>query len=171
MTQDHLSDPFNESNMVKPNFMKFGKIGDYIVGTLTNRNEVKDKFSKENKNKIQYTVKVDVGEYHDPKTGEVVTLEPGAMFIVTGKAFDPNQASRSIFDQDMATLKLGQKLGLKFLEEKDTGAPQPAKIIKLFTYKDPNDPTKKLMDKEWMVDEGLIMGEGEESKDVQESFS
>lgn len=126
-----LDDFFNPKNAVKTNRMSFGKEGDFIKGTLTEVRVIDDQFSQVPNAKVHvYEIMVDVAKFHvldDKKNVVEPAIEPekGEFYVIFGK---------KTIDDQMRKIKLGQVVGLRFMElkaSKNKGF-NPAKIIRVF---------------------------------------
>jgi len=138
-------DLFSEDNELTSSFMKWGQAGDHIVGTLVSTRETDDQYNPGETQKI-YDIKVDKGEFHGIDEKKIIndptTLVAGEVWSVGGK---------SSIDSQMARIQLGQKVGLKFTEEKPAAQKghANAKVIKVYTKTPPQ------MDEEWLAENGL----------------
>lgn len=123
----------SEENEATNNFLKWGDIGDYVFGTLTSKKQVPSTL-EDRRGEMQwvYEIKVKEGEYHDidSKTklpiGDAIVLNEGDVISVGG---------RSMYDNRMARVKVGQMVGLKFTEvlEATKKGRSDTKRIKTFT--------------------------------------
>lgn len=137
----------DESNEAKNNFVGFNEVGDYILGTLTSRKQVESTLpDRAGEMQWVYEFKVRDAQYHlldDKKKviDEVVAPEEGEIVSVGG---------RKVIDSRMARVKVGQVVGLKFVEELEakTRGYNPTKLIKVFTPK--GDDGEFEMDTEWL---------------------
>lgn len=121
-------DIWDDSNEVKTTTVSWGKVGDNIQGTLVGAREVETTFGP----RVLFEVKADTGVFHD---GDVKTeISQDEVWGVWGKD--------QILTSSLQRLKFGQKVGLKFVEEKKSKFGNPAKIVKVFTTGE--------MDKEWL---------------------
>lgn len=121
-------------NEVKSQWIKWGKVGDWIRGTLTDVREMEN----QNADRAGEMVKVyefiaSGGSFHFfEKVNGVVTvdeqptlLEKGSIWTVGGKAGIDNQ---------MRNVKIGQTFGMRFAEEKPNAKNKsysPTKVIKV----------------------------------------
>jgi hypothetical protein len=138
-------DDFGSENEVKSNWVKFSKIEDKVLGTLTRITESESQFNPGEKVK-NYEIKADYGSFHtidDMKkvVEPAVELVPGEFWMIGGKAS---------IERQMANIKIGQKVGFKFVDEKPskTKGFAPSKLIKVFTPK--NDDGSYKMDEEFL---------------------
>ena len=58
-------DIFNEKNEVKSNWVKWGKEGDWISGTLVSKRVAKNQLKEGSPDQIIYELKTSGGEFHD----------------------------------------------------------------------------------------------------------
>ncbi len=126
----------NDANAVQSNWMKFTvEMEDKVFGTLIEKRQMKSTLPGAGGKLVNvYEIKVDMGSYHvldDKKkvVDEPVVLNAGDFVSVGGNA---------IIDRQMTNMKVGQKIGLKFIESKpsNTKGFAPAKIVKVFAPKD-----------------------------------
>ena len=149
MAKTKWDDPENEATN---SFVSWGQPGDFVLGTLTAVKDVKSTLP-DRVGELQkvYTVKVKECEYHtlDEKKRVVetpVVPESGTIVSVGGRAG---------IDGRMATVKIGQVFGLKFINEEPskTKGYNPTKIIKVFTPKGADGSFE--MDADFMVERKL----------------
>lgn len=146
----------SESNEVESNWVKFNiseeaapGAADKIFGTLIGKRTQKSKMQgKEGEVENVYDLKADMGQFHalDEKKKiipEPIIIEPGSFWTVGGK---PS------IDAQMCNIKIGQKIGFKFIDEKEpkTKGWNPAKSIRVYAPKNA-DNTGPLMDEEWLA--------------------
>lgn len=126
----------DEYKEIQPKTFKFGAVGDYIAGTLTDVSKTSspDKYGKTSH---IYSVLADEGSFlgstKNEKTGKY-TLNAESTVIDKGEQY-------SIFISDdkgvvigkMKDIKLGQKFKIQFTEIKPTTKGNDAKIIKVFS--------------------------------------
>jgi len=137
-------------NEATNSFVSWGKVGDYVLGTLTGRKQVASTLpDKKGEMQTIYEVKVKECSYHllDDKKQPIDPPEQpdaGDMISVGG---------RKTIDSRMARVKLGQVVGLKFVEEvpAKTKGYNATKVIKVFTPKD--ESGEFLMDAEWLAEQ------------------
>ncbi len=131
MSKDNWEDSAKE---VQNSWMKFNvPMEDKVKGTLIAKRTMKSTLpGAEGKLVNIYELKADMGVYHtldDKKkvVDEPVTLNEGDFVSVGGTA---------VIDRQMSNIKVGQKVALKFLEEKPskTKGFAPAKIVKVYTF-------------------------------------
>lgn len=139
-------DPENEA---QNNFFKWGKVGNYIFGTLISKKQVPSTLEgKENTLQWIYEVKVKEGAYNDmdeDKKALEPTIELSADDII-------NVGGRAMYDSRMARVKVGQIFGLKFTEtlKATKKGRSDTKLIKTFTPR--GDDGEFLMDKEFLME-------------------
>lgn len=148
----------DESNEAQNNFVSWGKVDDFVFGTLIGIREVESTLpDKKGEKQLIYDVKVEECKYHqlDDKKNPIEPAEEpqaGEMVSVGG---------RKTIDSRMARVKLGQKFGLKFTEEipAKTKGYNATKLIKVFTPKDAQG--NYWMDEEWVANQN----DGDDVKD------
>lgn len=138
----------SEENVVQSNWVKFNvPLEDKVFGTLIGKRQMKSSMAgKEGQLVNVYELKADEGSYHvldDAKkvVAEPVVVEPGSFLSVGGTA---------VIDRQMQNIQIGQKVGLKFIEEKPskTKGFAPAKIVKVYAPK--NEDGSPVVDTEFM---------------------
>jgi len=138
-----MTDVFDDKNEVKPSWIKWGKVGDVISGTLADVTERESNLPGA-KGEMQtiYDIKVEKGSFHDIIDGKVAKnateLAEGEVWKVGGKK-----------GLDLRRVRLGQKIGLKYTEEvpPQTSGYNAFKLVKLYTAGE--------MDKEWCEANGI----------------
>ena len=123
---------FDGDSEVKSSFVKFGKIGDKIVGTLIGRRQVPNQLL-ETAGAMQwlYELKVKEGSFHNiidkVVDKEATVLEKDTVWTVGGKA---------AIDNAMRNAKIGQIVGFNFVEEKapKVSGYNPTKVIKVHSF-------------------------------------
>ncbi len=141
-----------QSNWVKWNV----PIEDKILGTLVAKRQVKSTMAgKEGELVWIYELKADVGSFHglDEKKKlieEPVTVNAGEIWSVGGKAG---------IDAQMRNVKIGQKVGFKFIDEQPakTKGFNPSKNIKVYTPK--NEDGSFQMDQEFLAAQNPLADE------------
>lgn len=150
--KENIMDDFDEANEVTSNFVSFNvPLEDKIMGTLIAVREVKSTLpTKAGKMEKVYDLKVDYGSFHKLDKKKKLIEEP-----VVVNENEVWSVSKESLDSAMRNVKIGQKVGFKFMEEKEAKQVgfNPAKIIKVFTPKNENNTYK--MDKEWLEENGL----------------
>jgi hypothetical protein len=146
---------FDSKNELKANFIKWGKIGDYIVGTLVRVFSMPDSYAKvPGTMKNVYEIKASEGFFNNIEnkklTGETTTINVGDLYCVDGNG---------AFRAQMESIKVGQIIGVKFIEERPAKDPKnfDAKITKVYAPKGP-DGVKPLMDEEWLKESASVEG-------------
>ncbi len=126
----------SDENLVQSAWMKFNvEMEDKVFGTLLEKRTMKSTLpGAEGKLVNVYEMKVDQGSYHvldDKKrvVDEPIVLNAGDFISIGGTA---------VIDRQMTNIKVGQKIGLKFIESKPskTKGFANAKVVKLFAPKD-----------------------------------
>lgn len=125
----------SKENESTNNFVGFNEIGDYVLGALLSAKQVPSTLpDKQGEMQWVYEIKVRECSYHllDEKKRvipDAVEPEEGEIVSVGG---------RKVIDSRMARIKVGQIVGLKFVEELEakTRGYNPTKLIKVFTPKD-----------------------------------
>jgi hypothetical protein len=148
-------DIFDAENEVKSSFIQWGKPGDHIVGTLVDKREVENQLAdKAGTMQTIYELLVEKGEYHIIKEDKSIdekatTLNPSDIWSIGGKA---------AIDSQMRNVKIGQKVGMKYMEEvpSKTKGYNPTKVIKIYTSGE--------MNQEWL-DAQDPDGAGQAAKD------
>jgi hypothetical protein len=139
----------SEDNEVTSNWVKFNvPMEDKIFGTLIAKREMKSSIpGKENETVAVYDLKADMGIFHEADEKKVVIPEPitinaGDIWSIGGKAG---------IDAQMRNIKVGQKIGFKFIDEKPskTKGFAPAKNIRVYAPK--NDDGTPQMDDEFLA--------------------
>lgn len=140
----------SDENQVKSNWVKFNvPMEDKIMGTLIAKRQIKSQIKdKENELVWVYDIKADEGSFHvlDEKEAvvpEPVLIESGAFYTVGGK---------ETIDKQMLNVKVGQKVGMKFLDVKPSKNKgfKPHKNIRVYTPR--NDDGSFVMDEEWIAE-------------------
>ena len=123
-------DPFDGMNEAKSTIMKFGKVGDWFKGTLTdNTREIENTLSGKGDMQRIFEFKGIGGSLHGI-TNKVVNetpdeITPGTFYSFFAKSFMKDQ---------LKAAKIGQIIGLRFTEEKKATKPgfNNTKIIKVY---------------------------------------
>ena len=140
-----MSNIFDEKNEILSTRVSWGKVGDSISGTLIDKRMVPDQF-KVGEEVSVYDIKAEGGSFHQivkkVVSPEATTINPGEIWAVFG---------RGALEQQMRRIKLGQKIGLKFTEERETKKGNDQKIIKVYTSGE--------MDTEWLESQEVSAGE------------
>ena len=136
MTKTSTTSWDSAENEAKNSFVSWGKIGDYVYGTLLKVKQVKSTLpGKEGQMQNVYEVKVKQCSYHnldDNKQPMETPETPAEGDIVS-------VGGRSATDSRMSHVKIGQIFGQKFVEElpAQTKGFNKTKVIKVFVPKDP----------------------------------
>ena len=137
----------SDENEATNNFLKWGDVGDFVLGTLISKKQVPSTL-EDRKGELQwiYEVKVKEGQYHDMDAKKnpiepVIELNEGDIINVGG---------RSMYDSRMARVKVGQIFGLKFTEvlPAKSKSRSDTKLIKTYTPK--GDDGEFQMDTEFL---------------------
>lgn len=139
----------DEGNEVQSNWVKFNvPMEDKIFGTLIAKRIMKSTIpGKEDEDVNVYDLKADMGSFHeldDTKKiiPEAVTVNAGEIWSIGGKTG---------IDAQMRNIKIGQKIGFKFIDEKPskTKGFAPAKNIRVYAPK--NEDGTPQMDEEFLA--------------------
>lgn len=130
MEQDPI---FNDSNEVKVEYnnIKFGKLGDWFKGTLTdNTRQIPNNLSPKKEMQTIFEFKANGGSIHEIEKKQVAAK---ATVIVKGDFWSFITSKPSILKQ-LQKAQLGQVIGLRFAEIKKATQPgyDDAKIIKVY---------------------------------------
>jgi len=140
----------DEGEEVPSNWITWGvPVEDKVLGTLISKRTMKSTFpGKEGELVNIYEMKVDEGTFHtvDDKKNPVqpaVIIESGEIYNIGGKA---------MIDRQMKNIKVGQKIGMKFIEEvaSKTKGFAAAKVVKVYTFK--NDDGTVKMDEAFLAE-------------------
>jgi len=147
-----MRDDFDEVNEVISNFVSFNvPLEDKIMGTLIAVREVKSTLpSKAGKMEKVYDLKADYGSFHKLNKNKKLIEEP--VIVNEGEIWS---VSKESLNAPMRNVKIGQKVGFRFKEEKESKTPgfNPSKRITVFTPKN-EDGTPK-MDQAWLEENNL----------------
>ena len=139
----------SEENEVASNWMSWGvPVEDKIFGTLIAKRTMKSQLpGKEGELVNVYELKADKGFMHklDAKKNPI---EPG-IEIAEGDIY--NIGGKAGIDTQMRNIKVGQKVGFKFIDETEskTRGFAPSKNIKVFAPKNADGTPQ--MDEEWLA--------------------
>lgn len=129
---------FNEDNAVKSNWVKFGKINDFIKGTLIDVREMTSTMPGKEGQKVKvYELLTHAGSFHDMDENKN-PVEP-AIVINEGEYW--NVGGKVGIDTQMRNVKLGTIVGMRFADEKPskTKGFSATKIIRIYVGgQDPN---------------------------------
>lgn len=144
----------DESNEVQSNWVKFNVShetnkddADKIMGTLISKRQMKSTIpGKEGELVWVYELKADSGSFHDIDVKKKV-IEP-AVIVKAGEIW--SVGGKTGIDTQMRNIKIGQKVGFKFMDEKPskTKGFAPAKNIRVYAPK--GDDGQAQMDAEWL---------------------
>ncbi len=142
-------------NEVQSNWMKFNvPLEDKIFGTLIAKRQIKSTMpGKEGEMVNVYEVKASENtSFH--VLDEKKKVVEGAVEINIGDVY--SVGGTKVIDNQMRNIKLGQAIGLKFIEEQPskTKGFAPAKIVKVFAPK--NDEGGPLMDDAWLAENQTV---------------
>lgn len=143
----------DESNEVQSNFIKWGAPGDFIVGTLMSTRKRKSTLpGKDGEMQSVYDIKVRECEYHDIDekkrvSDDATVIDAGAIISVGGRA---------TIDTKMSRAKIGQIVGLKFIEEVEskTRGYNATKVIRVYLPKN--------VDGGYEMDEEVVAAQADE---------
>ena len=124
------NDQFNGMEEVRLNQIKFGKVGDWIRGTLTdNTREIENKLSGKHEMQTIYEFKILGGSFHN-----IVDKvpQPEATIPVVGDYY--SYFAKGVTRNQLRKAKLGQIVGLRFDEDRPSNQPgfNNTKIIKVY---------------------------------------
>lgn len=143
-----MKDVFDESNEVPSNWVKFNvPQEDRIFGTLIDKRQIKSQLpGKEGELAWVYEMKADYGSFHEQDDKKKVVEEP--VVINAGEVW--SVGGKESIDVQMRNIKLGQKIGFKFVDElpSKTKGFAPAKRIKVYAPKNADNTYQ--MDEEWL---------------------
>ena len=124
---DAIFDPKNE---VKQSIIKFGKVGDWIKGTLTDDTRiVPNKLNPAKGDQRVYEFKIKGGQFHDINDkvvdDEPTVLNVGDFYVIYGNKVMQSQLKNS---------KIGQVIGIRFSDSKPNSQPgyDDTKIIRVY---------------------------------------
>lgn len=128
---DNKQDIFDESNEVKSQWIKWGKVKDFIEGTLVDIREMESQLPDQVGKMVKlYEIRANSGSFHElddkkQPVAEATVLEKGDIWTIGGKIG---------IDAQMRNAKIGQTIGMRFVEEKPskTKGFNPSKVIKVF---------------------------------------
>lgn len=122
---------------VKNSWVKFNKIGDYVIGTLISVREIDSQLPAQKGQKVRvYEVKTDEGSFHDIDDKKQV-IEP-AVTINADEIWNIGGGSKEKpagIDSQFRNIKLGQKIKVEFTKELEpkTKGFSPTKVKQVFT--------------------------------------
>lgn len=138
---------YDDQNVVKSVWVKWGKVGDHISGTLIDVREINSTLPGKEGTRVKvYELKAAEGEFHNINEQKqpiepAVTVEAGEIYLIGGKIG---------IDAQMRRIKIGQIVALKFTDEKPSKQKgfNPLKIVKVYS--------EGVMDTEWLEGTGEI---------------
>lgn len=136
----------SEENEAKNSFLKWGDVGDKILGTLVSKKQVPSTL-EDRKGEMQWVYEIKVREcvYHemDKKGNPTDEITPDAGDIIS-------VGGRAMIDSRMARVKRGQVVGLKFTEllPAKSKTRSDTKLIKVYLPK--GDDGEFEMDEEFL---------------------
>jgi len=137
---------------VQSNWLRWGKVGDTIKGTLIAVRSMKSTLpGKVGQDVAIYEIKASEGEFHNMDTKTKAAIEP-AIKIEEGDIF--NIGGKPMIDKQMRNIKLGTKIRIRFTEEqaaKNAGF-SDLKVIKVFIVRD--ESNQPVMDQAWLDEQG-----------------
>lgn len=153
-----MSDFFSDDNALaangnpyfKPTEVGKDRVRGYLVRKSFRKNDMKSKGQGTEFWQRVYTLLVKEGEEYkawkpgkDDDAGEFVTVKAGELIDVYGRmlARDPVEGKKCSIIQGIEEAPLGMMVGVLYFEDRDTGQPQKAKILKPFG--DPRDVNKE----------------------------
>ena len=135
-------------NEVTSNWIKFYvPLEDKVFGTLIAKRTMKSAIpGKEDEDVNVYELRADMGSFHNLDDSKKVIPEP----IVINANEVWSIGGKNSIDVQMRNVKVGQKVGFKFMDEKPskTKGFAPAKNIKVYAPK--NDDGTPQMDTAWL---------------------
>lgn len=147
-------DDYNEDDVMQSPWMRWGKVGDALYGTLIRvfkKTQVSLKTGQEEEVTV-YELKCDGGSYHQLDDNKkpitpAIEINEGELYKV---------ADHFTIHDVMKNVKLGQKLKIAFTETKASQKKgnAPMKIRKVYS--------KGNMDEEWLTEQEKALGEEQE---------
>ena len=139
----------DDSNVVTSNWVKFNvPLEDKIFGTLISKRQMKSTIpGKEGELVWVYEMKADSGSFHEVDDKKVVV--PEAITVNADEVW--SVGGKTGIDTQMRNIKLGQKIGFKFIDEKPskTKGFAPAKNIRVYAPK--GEDNLPLMDQDFLA--------------------
>lgn len=124
-------DPFAGMNEVKTSAIKWGKIGDWVRGTITdNTRQVPNQLSKDKEMQTVFEFQASGGSFHNINVDRSVSEEPT---ILTEGTFWSIFA-KEVLKAQLRNAKIGQQFGIRYVEDKPSKTPgfNPTKVLKVF---------------------------------------
>ncbi len=133
MSNETNQDPLAGMEEVKTQTVKWGKIGDWMRGTLADKSRISES-EYGGKHKIQrvYEFKVKAGMFHGINKDKSIAEEP--TFLEEGTFWTIFAEVDSVLDAQLNKAKVGQDVGVRYTEDKEskTAGFNPTKIRKVF---------------------------------------
>lgn len=122
---------------VKNSWVKFNKLGDFIVGTLVAVREIKSQLpGQEGQMTKVFEIKADAGEFHDlddkkQVIEEAIVVNPEEIWNIGGGS----KEKPSMLDAQFRNIKLGQKVKVEYVDDKPAKQKgfNPMKVKKVYT--------------------------------------
>lgn len=127
-------DPFAGMSEAKRPQVKFGKVGDWFKGTLTdNTRQVENQLSAKHEMQTVFEFKMHGGSFHDIVESAPGRFDPVAEATEIEKDSFLTYFGKGAVQSQMRNVKIGQIVGMRFAEEKPSSKPgmNPTKIIKV----------------------------------------
>ena len=123
------NDPFAGMEEVPSNWMQWGKVGDWIKGTLVSKRTVMNTLKEEEQ--TVYEILVDSGSYHNIDDNKKVAETP----TVPSKGSYFNIGGKLAIDSQMRNVVPGTIVAMRFAEETPSKIKgyNPTKVIKVLT--------------------------------------
>ena len=138
----------DEANEVKSQWVKFNvPMEDKIFGTLLTKRQMKSTIpGKEGELVWVYELKAENGSFHEVDENKVVIPTP----VVVNAEEVWSVGGKNSVDVQMRNIKIGQKVGLKFIDTQPskTKGFAPAKNIRVYAPK--NEDGTPVMDTAWL---------------------
>jgi len=141
---------FSEENEVKSAWVSWGKPGDNVVGTLISRTQRENTIGGKTEMQTIYEIKSSKGEFHPLKQDDNGNYVPEEKPVVIEEGQIYNVGGKSAIDSQMRNVKIGQILGMKFMESvpaKEKGR-YPTKVVKIFTTGEMDEEFLKELEEE-----------------------
>ncbi len=165
MAKNQNVDANDGYELVQNNWIKFSVIGNHILGTLVAVREMNSQLKPGEKTKI-YEFKADGGEFNDTKDKKVI---PEPVKILPGEFW--NVGGGFGLDAALRNVKVGQKLMIKFTDEKPNKdkMKNPTKIKSVYVKKDGHG--QPVFDQEWLdAQKEATEGAGFSKKAAEDTF-
>jgi hypothetical protein len=135
MSTKPTADIFSEDNEVKSAWVTWGKPGDHVMGTLIARYERENSISGKTEMQMIYEIKASKGQFHPLKQDDNGNYVPEAEPVIINAEEVYNVGGKPAIDSQMRNVKIGQIIGMKFVESvpaKEKGR-YPTKVVKIYT--------------------------------------